>query len=65
MISAKEAKTKTEKRLQKYIENEINEAIMGGRSTTKIIAKAEDLQFLVKLGYKVETISPSYCKISW
>ena len=65
MMNAKEAKQKTVKRLQKYIEYEINEAILRGSSTTKVIAKAADLQFLVELGYKFETISPSYCRISW
>ena len=65
MMNAQEAKNKTVKRLQKYIDNENNEAIMRGSSTTKVISKIEDLQFLMKLGYKVETISPNFCRISW
>lgn len=65
MMNAQEARDKTIKRLQKYVEYEINEAIRLGRTTTKVISKAEELQFLVKLGYKIETISPSYCRISW
>ena len=65
MMHAREARQKTIKILQKYVEYEINEAIRLGRTTTKIIAKVADLQFLVELGYKVETISPSYCRISW
>ena len=65
MMHTREARQKTIKTLQKYVEYEINEAIRLGRTTTKIISKAEELQFLIELGYKVETISPSYCQISW
>ena len=65
MINAREARKQTAKRMQRYIENEINEAIMYGNSTTKVISKIEDLQFLIELGYKVEAISRNYCKISW
>ena len=65
MINAQEARNKTTKRLQNYVEYEINEAIKLGRLTTKVMAKVEELQFLVKLGYKVETISSNFCKISW